>query len=92
LSAKYDALTASDQRRTAEDFIEKAASTSSISGRPYQIRCRGSAPVQTNQWFSEALARYRKIQWRQASLHTAVSRGMQETGCIALLRIFNRPV
>jgi len=62
LSAKYDVLTASDQIRTTEDFIEKAASTSSMSGRPYQIRCGGSAPMPTNQWFSEALARYRKIQ------------------------------
>jgi len=61
LRAKYDALIASDQIRTAEDFIEKAASKSSISGRAYQIRCRGSAPMPTSLWFSKALARYREM-------------------------------
>jgi Family of unknown function (DUF5329) len=59
LRAKYDVLAASDQIRTAEDFIEKAASHSSLSGRPYQIRCGGGAPMTTNQWFVAALARYR---------------------------------
>src|SRR5271154_4370053 len=62
LRAKYDALSASGQIRTAEDFIEKAASNSSMSGRPYQIRCRGKAPMPTSQWFSNALAHYREIQ------------------------------
>jgi Family of unknown function (DUF5329) len=59
LRAKYDVLAASDQIRTAEDFIEKAASHSSLSGQPYQIRCGGGAPMTTNQWFVAALARYR---------------------------------
>jgi hypothetical protein len=62
LRAKYDALAASNQIKTAEDFIEKAASNSSISGRPYQIKCTGSAAMPTNQWFSAALAQYRKYQ------------------------------
>ena len=62
LRAKYDVLAASDQIKTAEDFIEKAASKSSMSGLPYQIRCAGGAPTTTNQWFSAALARFRTIQ------------------------------
>lgn len=62
LRAKYDALAANNQIKTAEDFIEKAASTSSISGRPYQIRCGGTAAVRTSQWFSAALAHYRQYQ------------------------------
>src|ERR1700690_2941288 len=45
LRAKYDALAASDQIKTAEDFIEKAASISSLSGQPYQIRCGGGAAM-----------------------------------------------
>src|SRR5271155_3186437 len=49
LRAKYDALAANDQIKTAEDFIEKAASSSSLSGRPYQIRCAGAAGMTTNQ-------------------------------------------
>ena len=62
LRAKYDALSATNQIKTAEDFIDKAASNSSLSGRPYQIRCGGSAALSTNQWFSAALAQYRKYQ------------------------------
>ena len=59
LRAKYDALIASNQIKTAEDFIEKAASNSSMSGQPYQIRCGGGAAMTTNQWFGAALARFR---------------------------------
>jgi hypothetical protein len=62
LRAKYDALAASNQIKTAEDFIEKAASNSSMSGRPYQIRCDAGVAISTNQWFSAALAHYRKYQ------------------------------
>jgi hypothetical protein len=61
LRAKYDMLTATGQIKTAEDFIEKAASNSSMSGQPYQIRCGGGAAMTTRQWFSAALARYRNI-------------------------------
>jgi len=60
LRAKYDAMVARNQVNTAEDFIEKAASSSSLSGQPYQIRCSGSAAMPTSQWFSAALAQYRK--------------------------------
>ena len=60
LRAKYDALAANNQIKTAEDFIEKAASNSSMSGRPYQIRCAGAAGMTTNQWFSAALTRFRE--------------------------------
>jgi hypothetical protein len=60
LRAKYDALLAMNQVKTAEDFIEKAASNSSMSGQPYQIRCSGSAAMPTSHWFSAALAQYRK--------------------------------
>src|SRR5271167_1253313 len=60
LRAKYDALAANNQIKTAEDFIEKAASNSSMSGRPYQIRCGGAAGMTTNQWFSAALTRFRE--------------------------------
>ena len=62
LRAKYDALAASNQIKTAEDFVEKAASKSSMSGRPYQIKCGDSAAISTGQWFSAALAQYRKYQ------------------------------
>ena len=63
LREKFDVLAASDQIKTAEDFIEKAGSNSSMSGRPYQIRCAGAAAVKTSQWFSAALTRFRASQW-----------------------------
>ena len=59
LREKFDVLAASDQIKTAEDFIEKAASNSSMSGRPYQIKCAGAAAMTTNQWFSAALTQFR---------------------------------
>jgi hypothetical protein len=62
LREKFDVLAASNQIKTAEDFIEKAASNSSMSGRPYQIRCAGAAAMTTNQWFSAALTRFRENQ------------------------------
>jgi hypothetical protein len=63
LRAKYDVLAASGQIKTAEDFIVKAASNSSMSGQPYQIRCGGGAVMTTGPWFSAALERYRSASW-----------------------------
>lgn len=59
LRDKYDVLAAGDQIKTAEDFIEKAASKSSMSGLPYQIKCGADAAITSKQWFAAALARYR---------------------------------
>jgi len=59
LRDKYQMLAASDQINTAEDFIEKAATKSSLSGRPYQIRCGGGEAVTSNQWLRDVLTRYR---------------------------------
>ncbi len=59
LRDKYQILAAADQINTAEDFIDKAATKSSLSGRPYQVRCGGGAAVTSNQWLRDVLARYR---------------------------------
>ena len=59
LRDKYETLAAADRISTAEDFIDKAATTSSLSGRRYQVRCRGSAVVTSDRWLRDALARYR---------------------------------
>jgi len=78
LRAKYNALAARNEIKTAEDFIEKAASESSLSGRPYQIRCGGSAAIPTGQWLSAALAQYRKYR-EQISLRTLPSASCART-------------
>jgi hypothetical protein len=59
LPDKYEFLAAKGLIKSAEDFIEQAATRSSLSGKAYAIKC-GSGPVMTtNQWLREALARYR---------------------------------
>ena len=37
-----------------------AASESSLSGNPYQVKCNGSEPVESASWFKAELANYRK--------------------------------
>jgi hypothetical protein len=59
LQIKYDYLAARNLIGSTEDFIDKAASKSSLSGQPYKVRC-GNAPVlESGQWFRDALGSYR---------------------------------
>jgi Family of unknown function (DUF5329) len=59
LSEKYQWLRGRDRIRTAEDFIELAATRSSLSGQAYAVRCAGLEPVSSNDWLTEQLHRYR---------------------------------
>ena len=59
LRDKYEMLAGTGQINTAEDFIEKAATKSSLSGRPYQVRCGGGEAVTSSQWLRDVLTRYR---------------------------------
>jgi hypothetical protein len=59
LRYKYEALAARKGITTAEDFIEKAATMSSLSGKAYQIRCGTSAAVTSNLWLRDALSKFR---------------------------------
>ena len=60
LATKYKYLAARDQVQSAEDFIEKAATRSSLSGRDYAIRCGAGAAVASSRWLLILLARYRE--------------------------------
>jgi hypothetical protein len=40
---------------SAEQFIDRAASSSSVSGRAYQVRCGDGAPVESGVWFRAQL-------------------------------------
>jgi hypothetical protein len=40
---------------SAEQFIERAASSSSTSGKPYLVRCGGGAAVTSAAWLTEQL-------------------------------------
>lgn len=59
LRGKYRYLVASNLVNTTEQFIERAATESSLSGRPYEVRCNGGATVTSSQWLRDELARFR---------------------------------
>jgi 2,4-dienoyl-CoA reductase-like NADH-dependent reductase (Old Yellow Enzyme family) len=59
LRSKYEALAGMGRIVTAEDFIEQAATKSSLSGEAYAIRCNSGPAVTTDHWLRDALARYR---------------------------------
>jgi hypothetical protein len=59
LRDKYNYLAARNLITTTEDFIDRAATGSSLSGRPYEVRCNGGEVVTSRQWLRDELARYR---------------------------------
>lgn len=60
LQKKYVYLLAKELVPTAETFIERAASKSSITGRPYRVRCTGHPAIDSRNWFTAELLRTRK--------------------------------
>ncbi len=59
LRDKYKFLVARNLVNTTEQFIERAATDSSLSGEPYQVRCNGSTPVTSKNWMRDKLAHFR---------------------------------
>jgi ATP-dependent DNA ligase len=59
LRDKYRYLAARNLVDTTEQFIDRAASESSVSGDPYRIRCGARAAVDSRQWLREKLSRLR---------------------------------
>ena len=55
LQRKYDYLLKRDLVDTAEQFIDRAASRSSMSGKAYRVRCPGQAEVDAASWFGGRL-------------------------------------
>ena len=55
---KFDYLLRQDKIASAADFIEKAASQSSLSGTPYQVKCGKAAAMLSRAWLSEELKKY----------------------------------
>jgi hypothetical protein len=66
LRSKYDFMVARDLIKTAEDFIEQAATRSSMSGIAYALKCSSAPVVTSGQWLREVLARYRSAAARAA--------------------------
>jgi hypothetical protein len=60
LQKKYDYLVAKNLVTTTEEFIERGATSSSISGTAYQIRCPGAAAVDSAVWLKQKLGTLRR--------------------------------
>lgn len=61
LLKKLDYLEGKDMVKTAEQFIERGASASSMSGKPYLVRCAGKAPVESASWLKAELQQVRAV-------------------------------
>jgi hypothetical protein len=59
LRGKYNYLAARDRIKSAEDFVEQAATRSSVSGQEYQIQCEAGPAIPSNRWLRTALLDYR---------------------------------
>ena len=59
LRKKYDYLVKRDLVTNAESFIERAATESSMSGKPYQVKCGGGKAVASGLYLTEELKRFR---------------------------------
>jgi hypothetical protein len=67
LNRKYEYLLKRDLVPNAEAFIERAASESSASGKPYWVKCGDAPEVQSATWFREALEKLRTESRRRSS-------------------------
>lgn len=59
LEKKKDYLIKRSLIRTAEDFIDRAGTASSVSGEKYQVRCRPSPAVPSGEWLRAELGHFR---------------------------------
>ncbi|HZX30912.1 MAG TPA: DUF5329 domain-containing protein [Rhodocyclaceae bacterium] len=55
LLTKLDYLDKRATVQSTEQFIDLAASKSSLSGTPYQVRCGNTAPVESKLWLTKEL-------------------------------------
>ncbi|HZH44384.1 MAG TPA: DUF5329 domain-containing protein [Lysobacter sp.] len=60
LRRKYDYLRRRELVASAEQFIERAATRSSMSGKPYTVRCGGRAEEPSAQWLGRQLQALRR--------------------------------
>ena len=59
LEKKYRSLLDKGLVDTTEDFIDRAVTASSMSGKPYQVKCDGHEPVSSAEWLTTELQRLR---------------------------------
>jgi hypothetical protein len=59
LRTKYETLAARGLIGDTDEFIDRAATKSSLSGRDYAIKCEGIAEMSSRQWLGGLLVSYR---------------------------------
>jgi hypothetical protein len=59
LNQKYEYMLKKGLVTNAESFIERAASESSASGKPYSVKCGNAAAVPSAVWLQDELRRFR---------------------------------
>jgi hypothetical protein len=59
LRGKYESLAAKGLIGGTDDFIDRAATKSSLSGQDYAIKCEGIAEMSSRQWLTDLLVSYR---------------------------------
>jgi hypothetical protein len=67
LLSKLGYLERNTTLRSTEQFIEQAATSSSSSGKPYQVKCGNTAAVQSQLWLTNELSAIRAAQQPSAS-------------------------
>jgi hypothetical protein len=60
LEMKLDYLQQREMVKSAEDFLKLAATSSSMYGDVYKVRCGNGAPVPSAEWLGAELARLRR--------------------------------
>lgn len=60
LERKYEYLMKRSPVDSAEDFIERGASSSSMSGEHYVVQCPGQVKVTSGDWLRAELSRFRQ--------------------------------
>lgn len=79
LSDKSGRMVAMGLIHSAEEFVGRAASSSSFSGKLYLVRCGGGPTLTSKQWLHDELARYRLCALPDAKCAPRETRGAPVT-------------
>jgi hypothetical protein len=60
INKKYQYLIKKGLINSTEQFIERAASESIMSGKPYMVKCAESKPIKSAVWFKNELTSFRE--------------------------------
>lgn len=79
LRAKSERMVAMGMIHGADEFVERAATSSSFSGKTYMVRCRGGQALTSQKWLRDELARHRLCALPEAKCAPRITRGAAPT-------------